>query len=297
MSCPSTYAFNKDNTNFFPMNLLRIKIFDPEQLNHKRSVFDPIPNNSIMLIEKAHNLHKIYEEGCRRRNSYTSPYVRTCSYTNSEEDAQRQKDTENYQKGYMTAAYNQIRKEFVKIVENCKNVLIEYDMLEEFKKYNPSVSIFFDFKENDFTDEIISKHNIIDSNSNEFIRGTIMCALSYEAEDKMKTKVKLQKELREKKENQKKEQIYKREFTCMKLFDEIDKNKMKSSELYVEYKKILELKQQYKPTGEWIYQNTQFVDYFTSTKQKQLTNLIAKCNPILLTNEINNKENIVCDIL
>lgn len=276
MSCPSSYAFNKDYSDYYTINLLNIKIYEPEKLDeYKKSTWNPISTSSYMRIEKMHNLHKIVLEANRLQSCYTSPFVSTHGTTASDQ-AYWQKIREDYQKGCLTNAYNQIRKEFIKIVQNCKKILIEYDMLEEFKRYNPSMANFFDFKENDFTDEIIATYKITDPNSNEFIRGVKMCALSQEADDKRNAKYKLQRELRDKTEKEKKELIYKKEFDCIKLFDEIDKRKMKSSEIYVEYKKILELKQIYKPNGVWLSQNTQFVDYFTNEKKKEINVLISK---------------------
>lgn len=283
MSCPSSYAFQKGGyVDYYAINLLNIKIYEPEKLEYyTKSIIWPISKSSYMLIEKSQYLNKLQQECNRLQNSYTSPYVTTHG-TTAADQAYWAKERERVKNGYKEASLQGIQKEWVRLIENCKNVLIEYDMLEEFKKYNPSMANFFDLKENDITWEIIG--NDWNRNIANFIRGTIMCALSKEADDKYSAKMKLQRELREKKEKDRKEQIYQKEFECMKLFNEIDKNKMKSSALYVEYKKILELKNQYNPT-KIFNPNILFLDYFTTEKKRQLNELIAKCNPLIIVKQ------------
>lgn len=279
MSCPSSYAFQKGGyVDYYAINLLNIKIYEPEKLkDYTNPIIWSISKSSYMYIEKAQYINNVKEDCNRLQNSYTSPYVNINGAETAADRAYWQKVREDVKNGYKIDALKIIKKECICLIENCKNVLIEYNMLEEFKKYNPSMSNFFELKENDITWEIVG-------NIENFIRGTIMCALSKEADDKYSAKIKLQKELREKKEKERKEQIYQKEFECMKLFNEIDKNKMKSSALYVEYKKILELKNQYNPT-KIFNPNILFLDYFTTEKKRQLNELIAKCNPLIIVKQ------------
>ena len=64
------------------------------------------------------------------------------------------------------------------------------------------------------------------------------------------------------KEAREKERI-KREYTCMKLFIQIEKNKMNSGELYEEYTRINALKNNK-------YSQSSFLNYFTDIKIEEL---------------------------
>ncbi len=72
--------------------------------------------------------------------------------------------------------------------------------------------------------------------------------------------------------------LYKKEFECEKLFAEIVKNKLKNPELYVEYKKITNLKDSIlRVFGKDPYyhlDNNPFVSYFTETKKKYIKGLL-----------------------
>jgi hypothetical protein len=66
---------------------------------------------------------------------------------------------------------------------------------------------------------------------------------------------------------------YKKEFECVKILNAIEEKKMNSEELYIEYKKIIELKNKYRLSG---VINTMFLDYFTNEKKIYLNNLLEK---------------------
>ena len=74
--------------------------------------------------------------------------------------------------------------------------------------------------------------------------------------------------------------LYKKEFECEKLFAEIVKNKLKTPELYVEYKKITELKDCIlrvfgKDPYHHLLDNNPFVSYFTENKKKYINELLT----------------------
>lgn len=168
--------------------------------------------------------------------------------------------------------------EYIRIIENCKKVLIKYDMLEEFKQNNELFSHYFDLKENDITKEMISYiqlqlnnslSNLIDLDG--FIVEIIKCVQSQEMHDKKYKKYELIKKKKKKKEEL--ELNYKKEFECVKILNAIEEKKMNSEELYIEYKKIIELKNKYRLDG---VINTMFLDYFTNEKKIYLNNLLEK---------------------
>jgi hypothetical protein len=157
-------------------------------------------------------------------------------------------------------------------------------MFEEFKRGYPHLSGYFDCKE--ITWDIIGDSH--HTNITTFIDCVITCILSKETENKQNDKIRKQQELRKKQEEERKKQeeerkllLYKKEFECAKLFDEIDKNKLKSSELYVEYKKITEIK------DKGALYNTEFINYFTEDKKKYIRVLIELVtNPKPVSNEV-----------
>jgi hypothetical protein len=269
MSCP-TYiykdaAFNCEyrckNTN-----ILKIKIYDPENYT------EYIHNFPLMI--KSHDFDKNYIKGrttiydiIQTMNRSIENYRSGAEMTTSGQDMsfyQEQRIIHNER--CRADALKYISKELIRIIKNCKHVLIEYDMLEEFKKYNPSVSHFFDLKECDIT---------LTMDDSTIVSGTIMCALSYEANDKKREKLKKVNEIKLKKEKEERELLYKKEFNCIKLFNMIEHYKMKSVEIYVEYKNILELKEKYNPNGIGYLKNTRFLDYFTNEKTIYLNRLIS----------------------
>ena len=140
-------------------------------------------------------------------------------------------------------------------------------MLEEFKKYNPMFADYFDLKNTDIT------WKMINLDLDNFIIETKKCALCPEANNKRIKKEKNRHELIENKRNEEMELLYKKEFECVKLFKVIEKNKMKSNVLYLEYKKIAELKDKYKPNKGFL-KNTMFLEYFTDEKNIYLNNLL-----------------------
>jgi hypothetical protein len=270
MSCP-TYIY-KDSAYYCEYkcknnNILKIKIYDPE--NYTKYI-DKYPE-----MIKEWNFDRNYIQGRtstiydtiqtmnRSIQNYSSGAVMTTSGQDmSYYHEQRRIHNENCKAN----ALQYISKEFIRIIKNCKNVLIEYDMLEEFKKYNPSLSHFFDLKECDIT---------LEMDDSTIVSATIMCALSYEANDKKIEKLKKVNEIKLKKEKEEREFLYKKEFNCIKLFNMIEQYKMKSDEIYVEYKNILELKEIYNPIGIGYKKNTKFLDYFTNEKTIYLNRLIS----------------------
>jgi hypothetical protein len=72
--------------------------------------------------------------------------------------------------------------------------------------------------------------------------------------------------------------LYKKEFECEKLFSEIVKNKLKNPEIYVEYKKITELKDSilrvFGKDPYYLLDNNPFVSYFTENKKKYIKGLL-----------------------
>jgi hypothetical protein len=283
MSCPTSYAFQKNKDgfgleNYYSINVLRIKIFDPENYeNYSGGLCRRISETRYEIIEKQQTFNNIIEQMNRSIQNYSSGAVMT---TSGQDMSYYHEQRRIHNEGCKTNALNALRKECIRIIENCKKVLTDYDMLEEFKKYNPSFANFFDFKECDITWEIAN------SRLDNFTTGTIMCALSHEADNKRREKRKKQNEIRLNKEKEEKELLYKKEFECMKLFDMIEKDKMKSSELYIEYKKIVELKEKYKPTALGIMKNTLFLDYFTIEKKLYLNKLLSTS-----TSQIKNQAN------
>ena len=271
MSCP-TYIY-KDSSYWSSQykckdtNILKIKIYDPE--NYTKYI-DKYPERI-----KEWDFDRNYIQGrtitisdtiqAMNRNiaNYSSSAVMT---TSGQDMSYYQEQRRMHNESCYASALHYIRKELIRIIKNCKNVLIEYDMLEEFKKYNPSVSHFFDLKECDIT---------LGMDDSTIVSGTIMCALSYEATDKKTEKLKKVNEIKLKKEKEEREFLYKKEFDCIKLFNTIEDHKMKSGEIYVEYKNILELKKIYNPIGIGYLKNTRFLDYFTNEKTIYLNRLIS----------------------
>jgi hypothetical protein len=121
-----------------------------------------------------------------------------------------------------------------------------------------------------------------------FIDYVTKCVLSQEALNKRNEKIRKQKENRFISNEERRTLLYKKEYECMKILNELDKNKLKSSELYVEYKKITELKD----GVDRIFgkhpdlDNNPFIDYFTEYRKKYIIGLIELVNnPTPVTNE------------
>ncbi len=193
MSCP-TYIYKDsiwcDQYMWKDINILKIKIYDPENYTKYTRYF----SSSIT----SDDFHRNYIEVSRINdiiqgmNRSIENYRMSAEMTSSGQDMSCYIEQRRiYHEECRLNALGRIRKEWIRIIKNCKNVLIEYDMLEEFKKYNPSVSHFFDLKECDITLGMNDDATLV--------TGTIKCALSYEANDKKKEKLKKVNEIKLKK--------------------------------------------------------------------------------------------------
>lgn len=288
MSCP-TYIY-KDSSNLYwrdtyimwkDINILKIKIYDPENYTKYTRYF----SSSITSYDFDRNYIEVTKINDIIQGMIRSieNYRMSAEMTSSGQDMSSYIEQKRiYHEECRSNALGRIRKEFIRIIENCKNVLIEYDMLEEFKKYNPSLSHFFDLKECDITltmerngFHIVKNEKTFSVDDSYIVSGTIQCALSYEANDKKKEKLKKVNEIKLKKEKEEREFLYKKEFDCIKLFNTIEYYNMKSAELYVEYKNILDLKEKYNPNGIEYLKNTKFLEYFTNEKTIYLNRLIS----------------------
>ena len=226
--------------------------------------------------EPRHIIYKINEQYHNNMGTYRCPAEQTSS-------GQDMSHWEKYRisvfEDYKRDALRNIIPHWIRIISNCKKLLVsdKYDMFEEFKRGYPHLSGYFDCKE--FTWDIIG--NSHDTNITTFIDCVITCILSKETENKQNDKIRKQQEIRKKQEEDRKLLLYKKEFECAKLFDEIDKNKLNSSELYVEYKKITEIK------DKCALYNTEFINYFTEDKKKYIRVLIELVtNPKPVSNEV-----------
>ena len=151
---------------------------------------------------------------------------------------------DNFHKSLKQTTQKLFKRILDKIIKNSEIILLEYDMFDEFKNHNPSYN---DFYSN-------TNYNIELSNDiiYKFINDVISCCLSQDADIKRNKKYEIQRQKRIKeqqlikqKEQEYKENLYKKEFKCMILFNKIEKNKFASEEIYLEYNKILELKKIY----------------------------------------------------
>ena len=233
--------------------------------------------------EPRHIIYNINESYHNQMGRYCCSAVQTSSGQDMSYYAnERKRAFESYKQ----EALRNIIPHWIRIISNCKKLLVsdKYDMFEEFKRGYPHLSGYFDCKE--FTWDIIG--NSHHTNITTFIDCVITCILSKETENKQNDKIHKQQELRKKQEEERKKQeedrkllLYKKEFECAKLFDEIDKNKLNSSELYVEYKKITEIK------DKGALYNTEFINYFTEDKKKYIRVLIELVtNPKPVSNEV-----------
>lgn len=258
------------NKDYYTANVLNCKIFDPESYERKRnSILFGFCRLTDERVE-GDNRRKILDSTNRNINSFRGVEQIFNGQDTSCNTQQRAIHNENC----MNNALPSLQKEYIRIIENCKKVLIEYDMLEEFKKYNTTFAHYFDLKETDITWEMISTKHCneiyLNSDLDNFIRKTKECALSPETNNKRIEKQRKQRELIQKKKNEDMELLYKKEYECIKLFELIEKNKMKSQAIYVEYKKISEFKDKVNEYSK----NTMFLDYFTNEKKTYLNNLL-----------------------
>jgi TPR repeat protein len=233
--------------------------------------------------EPRHIIYKINEHYHNRMGTYRCPAEQTSS---GQDMSYWEKYRISVFEDYKRDAFRSITPEWVRLVTNCKKLLVsdKYDMFEEFKRGYPHLSGYFDCKE--ITWDIIGDSH--HTNITTFIDCVVTCLLSKETENKQNEKIRKQQELRKKQEEERKKQeeerkllLYKKEFECAKLFEEIDKNKLNSSELYVEYKKITEIK------DKGALYNTEFINYFTEDKKKYIRVLIELVtNPKPVSNEV-----------
>jgi hypothetical protein len=270
MSCP-TYIYKDSAFNcgykWKYNNILKIKIYDPENYTEYIDKYGWMIESYDFDKNYIRGRKTTINDSIQAMNKSIQNYSSGAVMTTSGQDMSYYHEQRRIHNETCKAnALHYISKELFRIIKNCKNVLIEYDMLEEFKKYNPSVSHFFDLKECDIT---------LEMDDSIIVSGTIMCALSYEANDKKIEKLKKANEIKLKKEKEEREFLYKKEFDCIKLFNTIEHYKMKSNEIYVEYKIILELKEIYNPIGIGYLKNTTFLDYFTNEKTIYLNRLIS----------------------
>ena len=225
--------------------------------------------------EPRHIIYKINEQYHNNMGTYRCPAEQTSS---GQDMSYWEKYRISVFEDYKRDALRNIIPHWIRIISNCKKLLVsdKYDMFEEFKRGYPHLSGYFDCKE--FSWDIIGDSH--DTNITTFIHCVVTCLLSKETENKQNEKIRKQQELRKKQEEERKLLLYKNEFECAKLFDEIDKNKLKSSELYVEYKKITEIK------DKGALYNREFINYFTEDKKKYIRVLIELVtNPKPVSNE------------
>lgn len=233
--------------------------------------------------EPRHIIYNINESYHNQMGRYCCSAVQTSSGQDMSYYAnERKRAFESYKQ----EALRNIIPHWIRIISNCKKLLVsdKYDMFEEFKRGYPHLSSYFDCKE--FSWDIIGDSH--HTNITTFIDCVITCILSKETENKQNENIRKQHEERKKQEEERKKQeeelkllLYKKEFECAKLFDEIDKNKLKSSELYVEYKKITEIK------NKGALYNREFINYFTEDKKKYIRVLIELVtNPKPVSNEV-----------
>ena len=284
---PGIQGIEKSETDF-----MKMRIYDPEcyikciklGVSCYNTMNDFVILSMISVDNKQKILYKISEEYHRMCGSYRCPAEVTCSGQDMSYWVKYREDLFN---DYKQVALNGIRIEWIRLITNCKTILTDYnyDMFEEFKKVYPNMANYFNLKANDITWDIAGEYG---NNMGTFIDCIIKCVLSQEALNKKNEKSRKYKE-------EQQLLLYKKEFECMKLFDEIDKNKLKSCELYVEYKKITEMKDkgirlQNTPgipfRNDYEGCNIYFINYFTDDKKKYINGLIELVNnPTPVNNE------------
>jgi hypothetical protein len=254
-------------------------------INYNNTMSDFVIRAKISLDNKQQILYKISEEHHRMRGSYRCPAEMTHGGQDmSHWDTYRERVMNDYKE----KALNEIRVEWIRLLKNCKTILTDhdYDMFEEFKKVYPSMANYFNLKASDITWDIAGEYG---NNMKNFIDCVTKCLLSQEALNKRNVKIRKQKEIMTISIEERRTLLYKKEYECMKILNELDKNKLKSPELYVEYKKITELKD----GVERIFgkhpdlDNNPFIDYFTEYRKKYINGLIELVNnPTPVNNEV-----------
>uniref|UniRef100_A0A6C0EWB7 Uncharacterized protein n=1 Tax=viral metagenome TaxID=1070528 RepID=A0A6C0EWB7_9ZZZZ len=253
---------------------IKMRIYDPvyyaqHMIHQKPSLFSSV---SYIIDDKRKIFGKILEQYQINCSSY-----RGAEMTSSGQDMSYWVTyRERLMNDYKEKALNDIRNEVIRLITNCKNILIDYnyDMFEEFKKVYPNMANYFNIKRDDITWYYYDRMPT-------FIECVIKCVLSIEALNKGNEIIRKYEQMQLKMYQERQLLLYKKEFECAKLFDEIDKNKLKSFELYVEYKKITEIK------DKGLLSNTQFINYFTEDKKKYINELIELVkNPTPVSNEV-----------
>ena len=115
---------------------------------------------------------------------------------------------------------------------------------------------------------------------------------SYNQNERLKRRRIKEKEEREKKEKEDAENL-KKEYECMKLYNQVESSKMNSYELYQEYTKIKLLRDKFPSTQSGFIKNM-FLDYFTDSKvveiQKELDKYVVKEQPVCTGERIDDLE-------
>jgi len=282
MSYPSSYANNKEHIKTY--NVLKITIYkntckdcyldthkdkDRYKNDKNKDINTSCPpffltkdkDKYFKVIEPKDNVMFLTEEQYLQNLSFSIDSIDDTRYYNSDQiDKIPKLDKKKIMIKFETI--------FNKIIENSKNLLLEYDMLDEFKNYYNYNSIFNNFNKINYNSEEEAAHRIIKT----FVNDVISCCLSYESI--IKSDLNDTDDIEDYNLNQEyKEKLYKIEYKCMILFNKIEENKFKSEELYLEYSKILDLKKIYE-----IPENILFLKYFTPEKIKDLENLLFFTN-------------------
>jgi hypothetical protein len=274
----------RDQTYIWETDDVKIRIYCPEKYDATKYAHWSRDSTDR---DRPREIGRIYQEYERKIGSYSCPAEVTYSGQDMSYWVKYREDLFN---DYKQVALNGIRVEWIRLITNCKNILTFHDMFEEFKKVYPNMANYFNLKANDITWDIAGSG---DNNMMIFTDCIIKCVLSQEALNK---KIRKQNEISRKYQEEQKLLLYKKEFECAKLFDEIDKNKLKSSELYIEYKKIIEMKDKdiriqnspHRLFRSDIGRNDHchFINYFTEDKKKYINGLIELVNnPIPVNNE------------
>lgn len=253
---------------------IKMRIYDPvyyeQHMKHQQpSLFSSV---SYIIDDKRKVFGKILEQYEINRASYRGPEQTSSGQDMSYWIAYR----ERLMNDYKEKALNDIRNEVSRLITNCKNILTheDFDMFEEFKNIHPNSCNYFNLKLKDIQWDSYDKMP-------SFIDCVIACVLSQEAIDKLNEKVQKSMKIRHASNEARRTLLYKKEFECEKLFAEIVKYKLKSPELYVEYKKITELKSLVLDIfGKHPdIDNHPFIKYFTEDKKKYINGLIELLLP------------------
>ena len=238
-----------------------LKDFDVERI--KKCVYE---TGCTGCAEPRHIIYKINEQYHNRMGTYRCPADQTSS---GQDMSYYANDRKLAFEDYKRDALRNIIPHWIRIISNCKKLLVsdKYDMFEEFKCGYPHLSGYFDCKE--FTWDIIGDSH--DTNITTFIDCVITCILSKEAEDKLLLKLRKQQEIRKKQE----EEQLKNEFDCEKLWIEINKHKLISVELFIEYKKVAKIKSETVPG----LVKFKLIEYFTEDKKKYIQDLLEQVKP------------------